>query len=548
MKRLLGILLVIAMLIVSLFITVSAEDGFVSDEGRMLFDDVKSHYWYAPAVEFCYTNGIIKGISTYQFQPEEGLTRAQFVVMLANLEGVGGYLGEFTKFTDVKRTHWYYNAVAWAYSEGIVSGISEDRFGPASIITRAQIARMMKQYMENKYTVEVAEGCLDRFADKNKIPAWAFEGMEYAVSSGLISGMSETSMAPNSTLTRAQAARIIMSFMKLYRCADCEHIFADATCTVGAKCTLCGIVTTLPNGHIIQTANCTYDGICRVCGATVKAAGHAYREATCQAPMTCRRCSTTIGNPSVFHGSTTATCTEYSRCPVCHIIVGPKKDHDWKFIACGQPIECKNCGEKGKVYNHNWNSGNCTIPRHCVICSKTDGEAPGHKFVDGGNCTVCGRTSPYQTVWFAIKKNGVYDYDSHSFTYAQYNSTGDGISSLIYTCADVGIYTLYMKAHDNGAMETVLIEFAKNGTVTNITYIYYDSNGNVVTAAEGFVNAAVFKNGVLPSFSSFEGDRNNMYNVRVDASKLIDEALKEANLTMKPISGHTVKDFGFKNY
>lgn len=547
MKRIISLFLVVVTFISCLAINISANEGIVSDEGRMLFDDVESGRWYAPAVEFCYTNGIIKGVETYRFNPEDGLTRAQFVVMLANLEGAPAYPDGFDKFVDVKKSHWYYNSVVWAYNEGIVSGVSEDRFAPASIITRAQIARMMKQYMEKKYSVEIDESCLDRFADKSSIPDWAYDGMKYAVSAGLISGMSETSVAPNSTLTRAQAARIIMSFMKDYKCRDCEHIFADATCTVGTKCTLCGIVTTLPNGHIIQTANCTYDGICRVCGTTVKAAGHAYREATCQAPMTCRRCGVTKGTVS-NHRSTQATCTEYSRCPWCNIIVGPKKDHDWKFIACGQPMECKNCGAKGKIFNHNWNSGNCTIPRHCAICGKTDGEAPGHKFVDGGNCTVCGRTSPYQTLWYAVKKNGVYDYESHSFTYSRLNEAGDAVSSLIYTCSDTTVYTMYMKAFSDGSMSITLIELAKNGTVTNVAYMYADRNGNVVTDAEGFVDAKGFKNGVLPSFSYFEGDRSKMYEARLEASAAIDEALKEANLTMKPISGHTVKDFGFNNY
>ncbi|MBR4880282.1 MAG: S-layer homology domain-containing protein, partial [Clostridia bacterium] len=120
-RKLFIVFITVVLLCAGMCVYTSAKDTVISDEGRLPFEDVKNEYWYYKSAEFCYANGIIKGMNEYTFAPIGTLTRAQFVTMLANLESVDTSIYSVDKFTDVKSSHWYYGAVAWAYNEGIVS-------------------------------------------------------------------------------------------------------------------------------------------------------------------------------------------------------------------------------------------------------------------------------------------------------------------------------------------------------------------------------------------------------------------------------------------
>ncbi|MBQ4601730.1 MAG: S-layer homology domain-containing protein, partial [Clostridia bacterium] len=125
MKKLISLLLVLATVLSCFVLTVSADETtVVSDEGRLPFEDVKDSHWFAEAVTFCYANEIIKGMNDYTFGWNGNLTRAQFLQMLATIDGADltGY--QVSGFDDVKPNHWYYPAVAWAYETNLTSGVS----------------------------------------------------------------------------------------------------------------------------------------------------------------------------------------------------------------------------------------------------------------------------------------------------------------------------------------------------------------------------------------------------------------------------------------
>ncbi|MBQ3182355.1 MAG: S-layer homology domain-containing protein, partial [Clostridia bacterium] len=320
MKKIISLLLVLATVLSCFVLTVSADETtVVSDEGRLPFEDIRENHWFTPYIKFCYANGIIKGMTEYTVAPNGTLTRAQFVTMLANLEGVDTSSYTVDKFTDVKSGHWYYGAVAWAYSEGVVNGMTDTTFQPNGVLTRAQLSVVMNNYMKDKYTVELNENALDGFSDKPKAEYWYYDAMVFAVSAGLLSGNSNGTLAATGNVTRAQAAVIFEAFMKNYFYAFCEHSFSEATCTEAPVCSECGLVNGLPCGHTLSAYDCVTGGKCMTCEADVEPSAilHSFMSATCTAPRTCRDCGTTRGEAN-GHKWNAATCTAPKTCVVCN--------------------------------------------------------------------------------------------------------------------------------------------------------------------------------------------------------------------------------------
>ncbi len=107
------------------------------------FTDVKETHWFYNSVAYCVKRGYVKGMNENTFEPTGKITRAQFLVMLAALDGVdlSVYDGKDSGFTDVKPNHWFNKVVCWAVEQGIPSGISDTKFGPGNNVTRAQLAR-----------------------------------------------------------------------------------------------------------------------------------------------------------------------------------------------------------------------------------------------------------------------------------------------------------------------------------------------------------------------------------------------------------------------
>ncbi len=101
--------------------------------------------WYHEAVDYVLCNGLMGGYSSTMFGPNDNLTRAQFAQILFNKEGrpVVNYL---LQYNDVAAGAWYTEAIRWATSQGVVGGYGNGRFGPNDNITREQLAVMLWRY------------------------------------------------------------------------------------------------------------------------------------------------------------------------------------------------------------------------------------------------------------------------------------------------------------------------------------------------------------------------------------------------------------------
>ena len=174
-----------------------------------IFIDVAPNAWYKDAVQYAYDNGLMTGTSDIEFAPEATTTRAMIVSILARLENVTS--AEDAGFADVSADDWYATAVNWAASAGVVSGTGDGNFSPNAAITREQLAAMLMNYSAWKGEDVSARADLSTYSDQPS--TWAEETMSWAVAEGLINGVTADQLQPQGNATRAQVAAILQRFL-----------------------------------------------------------------------------------------------------------------------------------------------------------------------------------------------------------------------------------------------------------------------------------------------------------------------------------------------
>lgn len=176
-----------------------------------LFDDVAAEAWYAPAVDYVKYGRLMYGTGSNLFQPDAQMTRAMLAQVLYELEGAPSVKGLSCPFTDVGGS-WYTDAVIWAYNAGVVAGVSATQFAPNEALTREQMVTMLFGYAGREETLSGSDGALAGYQDQASVSGWARAAMAWAVSSGVISGTSATTLAPQKIGTRAEVATVLMQF------------------------------------------------------------------------------------------------------------------------------------------------------------------------------------------------------------------------------------------------------------------------------------------------------------------------------------------------
>ena len=185
------------------------------------FSDVAGpNDWSHEGIDYCVRRSLMVGTGAGTFSPGMNCSRAQIVQILYNLSGdKTDYSRYYLPFTDVAPGAWYYDAVAWAYTNNVVSGTSETTFAPNDVITREQMAVILYGYTAEyapEFTGNAAS--LNTFPDAGSVANWAYAAMSWAVGNGLISGMGSggvSYLAPQGSATRAQASAIIMRYCQL---------------------------------------------------------------------------------------------------------------------------------------------------------------------------------------------------------------------------------------------------------------------------------------------------------------------------------------------
>ena len=166
------------------------------------FTDVREGQWFYEAVKYVYSEGIMNGMDRYTFAPNGSLTRAMVWTMLARLDGVD---------TEGGAT-WYSKAQEWAVEAGVSDGTD-----PMGNITREQLVTMLWRLNGS----ETVTGSLTGFTDYDKVSDWAGNAMLWATVNGIIEGDEANALNPTAGCTRAQAAAMLMRF--------CENVELSPT-------------------------------------------------------------------------------------------------------------------------------------------------------------------------------------------------------------------------------------------------------------------------------------------------------------------------------
>ena len=166
------------------------------------FIDIKAGAWYFEAVKYAYENGLMRGVSDILFAPNSNITAAMLVTILARSAGIN---------TDGGAT-WYEKAVTWGMEKDITDGtnMGED-------ISRQRFVTILYRYAEMLGYDTSKRADLSGFDDMDEVAEWAKDAMEWAVAEGLVIGRAPTTLAPVGTTTRAEAAMLLMRFGEMVK-------------------------------------------------------------------------------------------------------------------------------------------------------------------------------------------------------------------------------------------------------------------------------------------------------------------------------------------
>lgn len=178
------------------------------------FADVKESDWFYDDVKYVQANKLMTGTSDTDFSPSGVTTRGMIVTILWRLDGEPVVEGK--EFEDVSKDAYYYNAVAWASNNQIVSGYSDTVFGPNDTATREQLATIMNRYASYKKYDVSKEAELDKYTDKDQISEYAVKSLKWANANGLITGTSEETISPKDDVQRCQVAAILRRLCEKY--------------------------------------------------------------------------------------------------------------------------------------------------------------------------------------------------------------------------------------------------------------------------------------------------------------------------------------------
>jgi hypothetical protein len=158
------------------------------------FEDVAEEHWGSDAIDFASSRELFQGTSETTFEPEEDMTRAMILTVLARLDGQDTTTGET----------WYENAVEWAQEYEISDGTDLE-----GSVTREQLATMLYRYAgEPEPTQETLS-----FDDADQVSDWAQKALLWANENGIINGKGDGILDPTGTATRAEVAQLLKNYI-----------------------------------------------------------------------------------------------------------------------------------------------------------------------------------------------------------------------------------------------------------------------------------------------------------------------------------------------
>ena len=184
------------------------------NEWKNPFRDVEEGADYYDAVRFVYENGLFKGTSATEFEPDTTMTRAMFVTVLGRLYGIDEKKYKGAAFDDVVEGEWYAPYVKWAAEKKIVEGYGDGMFGVEDEVTIEQAVVILARYASATGVDITSKSGLGKFKDYKQVSAWAVLQMKWAVERGVYSGMGNL-LRPQTPARRGLVAQLFHAYVEI---------------------------------------------------------------------------------------------------------------------------------------------------------------------------------------------------------------------------------------------------------------------------------------------------------------------------------------------
>jgi hypothetical protein len=178
--------------------------SYIPTTAPLTFADVQKGDWYYDAVAYATANGIMSGYNAETFGPNDTLTRAMVVQVLYNKEGQPALNGLKHNFSDVPADQWFNNAVTWGSDRKVVSGFGGGVFKPNDAVTIEQVAVILRNYSGSPN----GNGDLSKVGNHS---AWAADALKWAVEQGILNNVPFTNATEQAT--RAQTAQMLTNYL-----------------------------------------------------------------------------------------------------------------------------------------------------------------------------------------------------------------------------------------------------------------------------------------------------------------------------------------------
>ena len=168
------------------------------------FVDISESDYYYDAILWAYEEGITTGTDETHFAPADNCTRGQVVTFLWRAMGKPAPKGTQNPFVDISESDYYYDAILWAYEEGITTGVDATHFAPNDTVTRGQFVT----FLHRNEGEPAPKGTSNPFVDVSK-DTYYYDAIIWAYENGITTGTDETHFAPEDTCIRGQVVTFL---------------------------------------------------------------------------------------------------------------------------------------------------------------------------------------------------------------------------------------------------------------------------------------------------------------------------------------------------
>ena len=178
------------------------------------FTDVAKNYWAYDEILDVTSKGLMRCGETLEFRPADALTRAEMVQALYHMAGCPMVIQSMPNFTDVQGGGDYINALTWAVGNKLVGGYGDNTFRPDAPVTRQQMAVFLYRWEQHRGGgFQGAWMFLLDYSDRDSISDYAYEGVAWCTTNGILTGRSDGTLAPRAVVTRAAAAAMMQRYL-----------------------------------------------------------------------------------------------------------------------------------------------------------------------------------------------------------------------------------------------------------------------------------------------------------------------------------------------